>query len=331
MIKVDRGEKSFLCTNLKLADYELSVDFRGDAKTNSGVFLRTILEPQDVTMDCIELNIAPPENPFPTASLVQRKKVEPADLGSFDPTKWHTFLIRLEGEQVKVSLDGKPVLEYTDDSGLGKGHISLQHNEGLVEFKNVRLRPLDGKSLKVDSSWEDDWASTAKEGVEFKVESTDAGLRLNGGLGQVQSKADFGDFILQASYQIAKPEVNSGIFFRCVRDAMLDGYECQVNHAIKDNDPLQPADAGAGGIFRRAPARVVVGDGSKPTYITLLAQGPQFATWVNGIQVVEFEDTRPADANPRKGLRLEPGPIALQGHDATTQAIFKSIRVTEIK
>ena len=195
----------------------------------------------------------------------------------------------------------------------------------------MRLRPLDGKSLKVDSSWEDDWASTAKEGVEFKVESTDAGLRLNGGLGQVQSKADFGDFILQASYQIAKPEVNSGIFFRCVRDAMLDGYECQVNHAIKDNDPLQPADAGAGGIFRRAPARVVVGDGSKPTYITLLAQGPQFATWVNGIQVVEFEDTRPADANPRKGLRLEPGPIALQGHDATTQAIFKSIRVTEIK
>ena len=130
VIKVDRGEKSFLCTNLKLADYELSVDFRGDAKTNSGVFLRTILEPQDVTMDCIELNIAPPENPFPTASLVQRKKVEPADLGSFDPTKWHTFLIRLEGDQVKVSLDGKPVLEYTDDSGLGKGHISLQHNEG---------------------------------------------------------------------------------------------------------------------------------------------------------------------------------------------------------
>ena len=330
-IKVDRGEKSFLCTNLKLADYELKVDFRADAKTNSGVFLRTQPSPQDVTMDCLELNIAPPDNPFPTGSLVQRKKLEPAELGKFDPTTWHTYLIRLQGDQVTITLDGKKMLEYTDDSGLGRGHISLQHNEGRVEFKNIRLRPLAPQPLKVDASWEDDWVRSAKEGAEFNIESTDAGLKVTGGLGQLQSKADFGDFFLQATYQLAKPEVNSGIFFRCVRDAMLDGYECQLNHAMKDSDPLQPADAGAGGIFRRAPARLVVGDGSKPTYITLLAIGPQFATWVNGIQVVEFEDTRPADDNPRKGLRLAPGPISLQGHDPTTEATFKSIKLTEIK
>lgn len=331
VIKVDRGEKSFLCTNLKLADYELSVDFRADAQTNSGVFLRTTLSPQDVTMDCLELNIAPPENPFPTGSFVQRKKLEPAELGAFDPTKWHTFVVRLQGDQTTVSLDGKQVLQYTDDSGLGRGHISLQHNEGRVEFKNIRLRPLDAKPLKLDASWEEDWAKSAKDGAEFNVEPTDAGLKIAGGLGQLQSKADFGDFMLQATYQLAKPEVNSGIFFRCMRDAMLDGYECQLNHAIKGNDPLQPADSGAGGIFRRVAARVVVGDGSKPTYITLLAQGPQFATWVNGIQVVEFEDTRPADENPRKGLRLDPGPISLQGHDPTTEAIFKSISIAELK
>ena len=330
-IKVDRGEKSFLCTNLKLADYELAVDFRADAKTNSGLFLRTQPSPEDVSMDCLELNIAPPDNPFPTGSLVQRKKLDPSELGKFDPTTWHTYLIRMQGDQVTITLDGKKVLEYTDDSGLGRGHISLQHNEGRVEFKNIRLRPLAAQPLKLDTSWEDDWVRSAKGDAEFKVESTEAGLKVTGGLGQVQSKADFGDFFLQATYQLAKPEVNSGIFFRCVRDAMLDGYECQLNHAVTNNDPLQPADAGAGGIFRRAPARIVVGDGSKPTYITLLAIGPQFATWVNGIQVVEFEDTRAADENPRKGLRTAPGPISLQGHDPTTEAIFKSIKLTEIK
>lgn len=331
LIKVDRGEKSFLSTNLKLADYELSVDFRADAKTNSGVFLRSQPSPQDVTMDCIELNIAPPENPFPTGSLVQRIKVEPSALGSFDPSQWHTFTVKLVGDQVTVSLNGKQIVSYTDDSGLRYGHISLQHNEGRAEFKNIRFRPIDPKPLKLDASWEDDWVKSAKDGATFNVEPTDSGLKVSGGLGQLQSKAEFGDFVLQATYQLAKPEVNSGIFFRCVREGMLDGYECQLNHAIKGDDPLQPADAGAGAIFRRAPARVVVGDGSKPTYVTLFAQGPTLVTWINGVQVVDFTDTRPADDNPRKGLRLAPGPIALQGHDPTTEALFQSIAVTELK
>ena len=46
VLKVDRGEKSFLCTNLELADCELSVDFRADVKTNSGLFLRTQTSPE---------------------------------------------------------------------------------------------------------------------------------------------------------------------------------------------------------------------------------------------------------------------------------------------
>src|SRR5690606_33992434 len=110
----------------------------------------------------------------------------------------------------------------------------------------------------------------------------------------------------------------------------LDGYECQVNHAIADDDPLRPLDAGAGAIFRRQSARIVIGDGSQPTYLTLLANGPQFVTWINGVQVVDFYDTREPDENPRKGLRLEAGPIALQGHDATTDVTFQSIAISPL-
>jgi Domain of Unknown Function (DUF1080) len=330
-IRVDSGEKSLLCSSLTMSDCELQLDFKTDAKTNSGIFLRTPPSPGDVTEDCIELNIAPPDNPFPTGSLVQRNKLEPAQLGTFDTSKWHTYTIRMLGDKIEVDLDGKPVQRYTDDSKLGAGHIALQHNEGRAEFKNIRLRPLDRKVLKIDKAWEDDWTKSAKEGVQFNVEPMEGGLKITGGTGQVQSKDEWGDFLLQASYQIAKPEVNSGIFFRCIRDSILDGYECQINHAIKGDDPLQPADAGAGAIFRRQPARLVVGDGTKPTYLTIYARGSQLITWVNGIQVVDFIDTRPADENPRKGLRTAAGPIALQGHDATTEVLFKSIQVTELK
>ncbi len=330
VLKVTRGEPSFLCTSFQIPNYELQVDFRSDAQTNSGIFMRCGPQPLDVGIDCFELNIAPADNPFPTGSLVQRKKVEPAELGDFDPTAWHTYLVRVAGNQVTVSLDGKQILQLDDAEVSPTGHISLQHNEGRVEFRNVLMRPLELTELKLGEGWEEDWTLSEKEPDTFKATPTEEGLRLTGGSGQLQSKQSFGNFFLQARYTLARPDVNSGIFFRCIPDALLDGYECQVNHAVTDGDPLRPADAGAGAIFRRQPARVVMGDGSKPTHLTLLATGPQMVTWVNGVLVAEFYDSREPNENPRKGLRLEAGPIALQGHDATTDATFQSLTIVEI-
>lgn len=330
-IKVTRGERSFLCTNLVLADYEFKVDFRCDPKTNSGIFLRTSPQPQDVASECLELNIAPPENPFPTGSFVERQRLDPADLPGFDPTVWHTYHVRLNGDQVEVYLDDKLIMEIEDKTSSQRGHISLQFNEGRVEFRNVLLRPIASKPLKLDATWADDWTKSEKEENTFQVEAVESGLKLTGGLGQLQSQQEFGDFILKAKYTLARPDVNTGIFFRCVPGAMLDGYECQVNHATLNDDPLQPADAGAGAIFRRAPARIVVGDGTEPTYLTLFASGQQMITWVNGLQVAEFVDSRPPHENPRQGSRNAPGPIALQGHDPTTEAIFHTISLSELR
>lgn len=331
VLKVTRGEPSFLCTSFQIPNYELQVDFRSDAKTNSGIFMRCGPQPLDVGFDCFELNIAPADNPFPTGSLVQRKRVEPAELGDFDPTAWHTYLVRVAGKQVTVSLDGKQILHLDDAEVSPTGHISLQHNSGSVEFRNVLMRPLELNELKLGEDWEEDWTLSEKEPDTFSATATEEGLKLTGGSGQLQSKQSFGNFFLQARYTLASPEVNSGIFFRCIPDALLDGYECQVNHAVADGDPLRPLDAGAGAIFRRQPARVVVGDGSKPTYLTLLATGPQIVTWVNGVQVAEFTDSREPNENPRKGLRLEAGPIALQGHDATTNVTFQNLKIVEIE
>lgn len=329
IIRVDTGEPSFLCTTFQLADYELMVDFRCDPATNSGIFLRAPASPLDVAKDALELNIAPPDNPFPTGSFVKRQKLEPKDLGELDVTAWHTFRVRLDGEKVKVWLDEKPIAELTDTTKLGRGYISLQHNQGRVEFRNVLMRPIDATSLALQADWEKDWVKSAKD--KFEVSVTADGLNLKGGLGQLQSKKQWSDFVLQAVYKLAKPEVNSGIFFRCVPGAILDGYECQLNHAVTDADPLRPVDAGAGAIFRRQPARIVVGDGTTPTYVTLLAVGNQFATWVNGLRVTDFADTRPADENPRKGSRLAEGPISLQGHDATTDVTFSSIAISSCR
>jgi hypothetical protein len=336
-LRVSKGDSSYLCTSFQLADYELQIDFRCDPNTNTGIFLRTGPEPGNVAEGCLELNIAPPDNPFPTGSFVQRKKLEPEQLNEltggqeFDPTQWHTYRVRLEGSEVEVFLDGKSILKLSDFVSNPTGHISLQHNQGRVEFRNIMLRPIQGKSLKLDEEWQDDWTKSVKEDASMEVEVVEDGLKLTGGLGQIQSTDDFGDFILQAAYTLAKPEVNSGIFFRCIRDNMLDGYECQVNHAIEENDPLVPGDAGAGAIFRRQPARIVVGDGTSKTYLTILANGPQIMTWVNGLAVADFYDSREPNENPRRGLRTEAGPISIQAHDPTTEVVYHELRVTELE
>ena len=67
-------------TTVDFADYELHVEFKAPATTNSGIFLRTPLEPKDPAKDCYELNIAPQDNPFPTGSLVGRIKQTSSDL-----------------------------------------------------------------------------------------------------------------------------------------------------------------------------------------------------------------------------------------------------------
>lgn len=328
IVKATRGESSYLCTSFQIPNYELRVDFRSDAETRSGIFLRTGPQPQDVAHDCLHLSIAPADSEFPTGSLVDRQKVDSSELGEFDPTAWHTATIRVAGNHVTVSLDDKQLLELEDVELAPDGHISLHHHTGRVEFRNIMMRPLAPTELNLGTEWEQDWTLTEKDENTFTATVVDEGLQLTGGLGQLQSKQSYGDFILQASYTLANPAVNSGIFFRCISDAMLDGYECQVNHAVADGDPLRPLDAGAGAIFRRQSARIVVGDGSQPTYLTLLANGPRIVTWVNGVQVVDFNDTREPDENPRKGLRLEAGPIALQGHDATTDVTFQSIAIS---
>jgi hypothetical protein len=64
--------------------------------------------------------------------------------------------------------------------------------------------------------------------------------------------------------------------------------------------------------------------------MTLIATGPHIATWVNGVQVIDWTDNRAPDDNARNGLRLTPGPIQLQAHDRNTDVEFTNIRIAPL-
>ena len=129
--------------------------------------------------------------------------------------------------------------------------------------------------------------------------------------------------------QDSHPAANSGVFFRCIPGQYQNGYEAQIQNSLKENDRTKPLDFGTGAIYRRIPARKVVSNDNEWFTMTIVAEGKRIATWVNGYQTVDWTDDRQADENPRKGYRAAKGPISLQGHDPTTDILFRNIRIAE--
>jgi len=323
-ITVDSGEAGLLCTTAEFGDHVLKLEFRSDADTNSGIFLHTPLKPDDPGRDCYELNIAGADNPFPTGSLVQRAKAD----RSVEAGDWQEFEVTLQAGAVAVKLNGQPLVAYADPQPLQRGRLGLQLNKGKVQFRNIRLKPLglaslfNGKDLS-------GWKTYPDQPSRFSV-TEEGWLHVENGRGQLESAESYGDFVLQLACRTNAPQLNSGIFFRCVPGSFMDGYESQIHNGCKNGDRTQPVDFGTGGIFRRQPARRVAADDGQWFSKTLVVHGPHVAVWVNGYQVTDWTDERPSHDNPRNGLRLQPGTLMIQGHDPTTDIHFRNLHITEL-
>lgn len=327
-IRVSEGEKGLLCTTVPFDNYVLKIDFRAAAGTNSGVFLRTapVVGPDDITTRCYELNIAPPDNPFPTGSFVGRQKAKevPERAG-----EWQSFEVTLDGPRATVKLNGEEVLTYDDPAPIGRGLIGLQLNAGAVEFKNIFLKPL-GLAPLMNGRDLAGWRNHPESKSTFEVNERGELHVTSTGRGALESEREFGDFVLQLEAISHAPSLNSGIFFRSIPGELTNGYESQIHNGFKNGDRSQPVDCGTGGIFRRVDARLVNADDEQWFTKTIVAAGPSIAVWVNGYQVTAWTDDRPPHKNPRNGLRLEPGTLQIQGHDPTTDLSFRHIRGREL-
>lgn len=341
-ITVDGGEPSLFCTSFQVSDFELMVDFNCSARTDSGICLRSIADPRDMARDCFELSIAPADSEYPTGSLVKRQKVDSEKVGNVAPNEWHTYRVIAQGDQVKVWLDGKAILEYTDSRKLRRGYIGLQHNLGVARFRNILLRPLDGRELALNEGWQADWKTLDNAGASFKVEANESGLRLQGGPGQLESKDQWDDFILQTTYQVADANVDSGILFRGLPDRYNEAYECQIYHgptnpaSDKKATPPTPPKLQTGALNIAAKgeatnARILAAPGTSPTYMTIIADEGQFLTFVNGLLVADVTDTREVSPNPRAGFRREAGKIALQAQDDKCDITFSRLSISPIQ
>ena len=174
-------------------------------------------------------------------------------------------------------------------------------------------------------------------------------IHVEDGPGDIQSSFQAADFVARLTVRTNGKHLNSGLFFRAIPGEFTQAYEAQIRneftpgesreYKVDKFDPAthQPAgssmvrseaiDFGTGAIYRRVPARSQASkDGSWFT-MTVAAHGRRMATWVNGIQQVDWTDNRPANPNPRQGFRAAQGAFSLQGHDPTTNIDFRSLDI----
>jgi hypothetical protein len=194
-------------------------------------------------------------------------------------------------------------------------------------FEPILLEPLfSGVDLK---GWKQYHGDDKRAKSKFTV-TPEGWLNVKDGPGDLQTEQQFDDFLLQFECISNGKQLNSGIFFRCLPGQYQNGYEAQIHNGFVDNDRTKPKDYGTGAIYRRQKARKVVPNDFEWFSMTLIARGNHMATWVNGYQVTDFADTRPANDNPRNGSKTGKGPISIQGHDPTTNLSFRNIRIAMI-
>jgi hypothetical protein len=215
------------------------------------------------------------------------------------------------------------------------------HYARLLPIEQERL--FNGKDLA-------GWKVFEGKGKKSRFTVTKEGwLNVKDGPGDLQTTKLFDDFVLQLECISNGKHLNSGIFFRSIPGEYQNGYEAQIQndftlkpprkYAVEQYDPkthkligkkaVESAarDYGTGAIYRRVPARKAAAKDGEWFTMTVVTHGRHLATWVNGVQQVDWTDNRPADKNPRKGYRAEAGAISIQGHDPTTDLSFRDIRI----
>lgn len=264
---------------------------------------------------------------FTTASLAEAAvRIEAEWEGQAAPS------VRTPGKRVDTEAQ-KKAYESSGTAEKPEPILSLDVPEGTrVRLRSAKARPLgtkplfDGKSL---AGWKVNEADPKRVASKFEV-TKEGELHVTNGPGDLRTEAKFGDFVLQLECKTNGTALNSGIFFRCIPDQYQNGYEMQIQNAFKDGDRTKPTDFGTGAIYRRIAARKVVSNDKEWFAMTLIANGPHLATWVNGVQVVDWTDDRKPDENPRKGVRTEAGHLSIQGHDPTTDLLFRNLRIAEL-
>jgi len=139
------GKGDNLCTAKDFGDFELYVDYKIEAKGDSGIYLRGSPQVQIWDTDLPQGNVG-------SGGLYNNQKNPSKPIKKADKPvgEWNTFRIIMIGEKVTVYLNGELVVDNVilenywerDKPIYSTGSIELQNHGNTLYFKNIYVKEL---------------------------------------------------------------------------------------------------------------------------------------------------------------------------------------------
>jgi hypothetical protein len=125
----------YLTSDRSYKNFVLSIEFKCDADTNSGVFVRS---PQESGGYEVQIWRQQPAG-YNTGAIVGTAKT--AREYAFKANDWNRFQITADGDHLVVELNGETTLDIRD-ARFSEGHLRLQYQQFAIAFRNLKIRPL---------------------------------------------------------------------------------------------------------------------------------------------------------------------------------------------
>ncbi|MBI5757859.1 MAG: DUF1080 domain-containing protein [Planctomycetales bacterium] len=258
-------------------------------------------------------------------------------IGGWTTTEFGPVAVRVDVATAGSITIGGKVRDVTPgivsfESSAGRGPIELGKGTRLrtLVVRPLNLKPIcNGRDL---AGWRriDRKGTPPEKQPEWKV--VDGSFQVTGGPSCLEyTERQFGDVVLQLQVRTRVRNGNGGVYVRSIPGDFLNGYEAQVYNKAEDGDPSRPSVWSTGSIDDRQLARRLVSRDREFFAYTIIAHGPHIATWVNGVQLVDWTDDRTDHDNPRSGRRTKPGAIQLQAHDPGSDLEYRAIFAGEWK
>ena len=138
----------YLATEKFYKDFDLTVEFLQESNGNSGVFFRSTIEGTKIAgWQC---EVAP--KGMDTGGIYESYgrgwliKIDDEKENILKPGKWNKLRLRVEGARVQTWLNGKAMVNFTDDKiGKANGSIALQIHDGggiKVRWRKLMIEEL---------------------------------------------------------------------------------------------------------------------------------------------------------------------------------------------
>ncbi len=141
-------------TELK-SSYSLKLDWRMSGDDNSGVFVGFPAsdDPWSAVNNGYEIQIDATDAPDRTTGSVysfRSADIQKRDRALNPPGEWNTYEIRVEGERLRIWLNGVKINDFTNTDparSLKDGHIGIQNHgaDDEVSFRDIRIKELPAR------------------------------------------------------------------------------------------------------------------------------------------------------------------------------------------